>query len=66
MLSECWLAFDRFLLTTNLQEYLRGTDPNVADPVIALYEDIPMMPPWAMATLAGVLVTAGLGRHRKR
>jgi subtilisin family serine protease len=51
---------------TNLQEYLRGTNPQVADPVIALYEDIPMMPPWAMAALAGVLVTAGLGRRTKR
>jgi subtilisin family serine protease len=51
---------------TNLQEYLRGTNPQVADPVIALYEDIPFMPPWAMAALAGVLVTAGLRRRARR
>jgi len=28
--------------------------------------DIPLLPPWAMAALAGVLVTAGLSRRTKR
>ena len=52
---------------TNLQEYLRGTDPHVANPIISTENaDIPMLPPWAMAALAGILVTAGLGRRSKR
>ena len=51
---------------TNLQEYLRGTDPHVADPIAQAQGDIPFMPPWAMAVLAGVLVTAGLSNRTKK
>lgn len=53
-------------LATNLQEYLRGTDPHTADPINSVDEEIPLMPPWAMAALAGVLVTAGFGRRTMR
>jgi subtilisin family serine protease len=51
---------------TNLAEYLGGTDPRTADFVNA---DIPLLPPWAMAVLAAVVVVGGLtarpGRHRQ-
>jgi hypothetical protein len=53
-------------LATNLEEYLRSTDPHIADPINSADEYIPLMPPWAMAALAGLLVTAGLGRRTRR
>jgi subtilisin family serine protease len=47
---------------TNLAEYLGGTDPRTADFVNA---DIPLLPPWAMAMLAALVIAGGLaGRTR--
>jgi uncharacterized membrane protein YdcZ (DUF606 family) len=48
---------------TNLAEYLGGTNPRTADFVNA---DIPLLPPWAMAMLAALVIAGGLtGRMRR-
>jgi subtilisin family serine protease len=52
--------------STNLEEYLRGTNPHITDPMTSTDSDIPLMPPWAMAVLASVLVTTGLGRRSSK
>jgi hypothetical protein len=49
--------------TTNSDEYLNGTDPHAVDVVNA---DIPLLPEWAMAMLAALIISVGLAGWPRR
>lgn len=53
-------------LANNLEEYLRGSDPHITDPINVVEGEIPFMPPWAMIAFASVLVSTSISRRRKQ